>query len=154
MVQADQNLRTRPVLLVEDDPEDVYIARRAFARGKIPNPLHAVGDGKEALEFLQRRGRYGDARDAPRPALILLDLNLPSVDGREVLRRIRRDPELRLIPVVVVTSSGDESDVRACYEAGANAYITKPTEFEGFVQAIVSVGRYWLKVAGPPPEVR
>jgi CheY-like chemotaxis protein len=144
----------QPVLLVEDDPEDVYIARRAFERGKIPNPLRTVGDGKEALEFLERTGRYADAQDAPRPALILLDLNLPSVDGREVLRRIRSDPLLRLIPVVVVTTSSAESDVRACYEAGANAYITKPTEFDSFLQAIVSVGRYWLKVAELPHEVR
>ncbi len=141
-----QSIPMDPVLLVEDDPEDVYIAQRAFARARIPNPLHAIGSGEEALEFLTGTGRYARAgAPFPTPALILLDLHLPSMDGREVLSRIRNEPALRFIPVVMVTTSSAESDVRACYAAGANAFVTKPTEFDTFVKTMVSVGRYWLK---------
>lgn len=139
-----------PVLLVEDDIEDVEITRRAFRKGKIANSLHVVRDGEEAMEFLRHTGRYRDAAQAPRPGLILLDLNLPRLDGREVLKRIKGDPGLRRIPVVVLTTSSEEADVLGCYDQGANTYITKPVEFDKFVEAVLAIGKYWLLVAEIP----
>ncbi|MFO7898167.1 MAG: response regulator [Planctomycetota bacterium] len=138
-----------PVLLVEDDPDDVAITRRAFRRGKIANPLHVVRDGEEALEFLRRTGRYKD--DGPaRPGLVLLDLNLPRVDGREVLRIVKETPGLKRIPVVILTTSDQESDIADCYDRGANTYITKPVDFHKFIQAVTTIGRYWLVLAEIP----
>ncbi|KPK65901.1 MAG: hypothetical protein AMK73_01575 [Planctomycetes bacterium SM23_32] len=139
-----------PVLLVEDDAEDIYIAQRAFEQGKIANPLHVVRSGEEALEFLQRTGCYVGAAEAPRPGLILLDLNLPGMRGHEVLERIKQDPQLRRIPVVVLTTSGEEADVCVCYDRGANTYIVKPVAFDKFLEAVKTVGRYWLVVAKLP----
>jgi len=138
------------VLLVEDDVEDIEITRRAFKTGGIRNPLYVVRDGEEAMEFLQRRGRYADPAAAPRPGLILLDLNLPGLDGREVLRLIKNGSSLRRIPVVVLTTSSEEIDVLSSYEFGANSYITKPAEFDRFLEAIVTIGRYWLSIARIP----
>jgi len=132
------------VLLVEDDPDDVEITRRAFRKGRIANPLHVVRDGEEALEYLRRSGRYADPDQAPRPGLILLDLNLPRVDGRELLQIIKSTPELRALPVVVLTSSSQEEDVFGCYDSGANTYMTKPVEFDKFLQAVMTIGRYWF----------
>ena len=140
----------RPVLLVEDDDDDVAIARRAFEKGRIGNPLYVVGDGEEALEYLRQTGRYSDPGAAPRPSLILLDLNMPRVDGREVLRIIKRDEDLRLIPVVVLTTSSDARDVLSCYRAGANTYVTKPLDFEEFLGAVMTIVRYWLHFAQLP----
>ncbi len=138
------------VLLVEDDREDIEITTRAFKKGKIANPLYVVRDGEEAMEFLQHKGRYTDAAKAPRPGLILLDLNLPRLDGREVLKLLKTDPNLRRIPVVVLTTSSEEADVLGCYDQGANTYITKPVEFQGFLQAVITIGQYWLCVAEIP----
>jgi len=150
-VNTDQRYRTVSVLLVEDDLEDVEITRRAFRRGRIANPLHVVRDGEEAMEFLRHTGRYADGgEDAPRPGLILLDLNLPRLDGRAVLERIKGNPDLRRIPVVVLTTSSEEADVGGCYEDGANTFITKPVEFADFLEAVVTIGRYWLCVAEIP----
>ena len=139
-----------PVLLVEDDEDDIEITRRAFRNGKIANPLHVVRDGEEGLEYLRHTGRYADPAVAPRPGLILLDLNLPRLDGREVLKLLKEDPSLRRIPVVVLTTSSEEADVLGCYDAGANTYITKPVEFEKFLQAVVTIGQYWLCIAEIP----
>ncbi|MFW6158298.1 MAG: response regulator [Planctomycetota bacterium] len=138
-----------PVLLVEDDPDDVAITRRAFRKGKIANPLHVVRDGEEALEFLRRTGRY-EAASAPRPGLVLLDLNLPRVNGREVLHIVKGTPGLKRIPVVVLTTSDQESDITDCYDRGANTYITKPVDFHKFIQAVTTIGRYWLVLAEIP----
>ena len=140
------------ILLVEDDPDDIEIARRAFERGKIANPLYVVRDGEEALEFLQHSGRYADPDDAPRPGLILLDLNLPRLDGREVLKHIKADASLRRIPVVVLTTSSEEADVLGCYDRGANTYITKPVEYDNFLEAVITIGRYWLAIAEIPDD--
>ena len=140
------------VLLVEDDAEDIEITRRAFQKGRIPNPLDVVRDGPEAMEFLQHAGRYSDPARAPRPGLILLDLNLPGLDGREVLKLIKEDPDFRRIPVVVLTISSQETDVRGCYNSGANTYITKPVEFDRFLEAVVTIGRYWLSIAEIPDD--
>ncbi len=138
------------VLLVEDDLEDIEITRRAFKKGRIANPLFVVRDGEEAMEFLQHTGRYSDAATAPRPSLILLDLNLPRLDGREVLKEIKRDASLRRIPVVVLTTSSEEADVLHCYDDGANTYITKPVEFDKFLEAVITIGQYWLYFAEIP----
>jgi len=143
-----------PVLLVEDDPDDVQIAKRAFEKGNIANPLFVVRDGEEAMEFLQHTGRYADAAQAPRPGVILLDLNLPRLDGREVLGLIKKDPNLLRIPVVVLTTSADEADVLECYEGGANTYITKPVEFGKFLEAVITIGEYWLRIAVIPGACR
>jgi CheY-like chemotaxis protein len=140
------------VLLVEDDPEDVEITRRAFSRAKVRNPLYVVRDGEEAMAFLKHTGPYSNAEDAPRPGLILLDLNLPRLDGREVLRLIKVDAKLGRIPVVVLTTSSEESDVLDCYDSGANTYITKPVDFRGFLDAVVTLGRYWLSIAEIPED--
>ena len=140
-----------PVLLVEDDPEDVWITRRAFRKGRIANPLYVVRDGEEAMEFLRHTGRYanGDG-EAPRPGLVLLDLKLPRLDGREVLKLIRQDLNLHNIPVVVLTTSSDEAEVLDCYKNGANTYVTKPVEFDRFLKAVITIGQYWLCIAEIP----
>ena len=140
------------VLLVEDDLEDIEITRRAFKKGKIANPLYVVRDGEEAMEFLQHTGRYADAAKAPRPGLILLDLNLPRLDGRKVLKLIKGDDNLRRIPVVVLTTSSEEADVLACYDKGANTYIIKPVEFDNFLDAVITIGQYWLCIAEIPGD--
>lgn len=146
----DKCVRMMPVLLVEDDPDDIYITERAFGQGKIANPLHVVRDGEEAIEFLRHTGRYAEPGKAPRPGLILLDLNLPRMDGREVLRQIKEDHDLRRIPVVVLTTSTEAADVLACYDEGANTYIVKPMDFERFVKAVIAIGKYWLVFAEIP----
>ena len=139
-----------PVLLVEDDPDDVEIAKRAFTKGRIANPLFVVRDGEEAMEFLCHTGRYARAETAPRPGLILLDLNLPRLDGRQVLRLIKEDPKLKRIPTVILTISDEEADIFDCYDHGANTYMTKPIEFDRFIQAVVAIGTYWLCFAEIP----
>ena len=134
-----------PVLLVEDDPDDVEITKRAFDKGKIANQLYVVRDGEEAMEFLNHDGRYAESNgDAPKPGLLLLDLNRPRLDGRQVLRLIKNDPKLKRIPVVVLTTSDEDADIFDCYNSGANTYMTKPVEFHNFIEAIITIGKYWL----------
>ncbi len=146
--------RGMPVLLVEDDPDDVEITKRAFSKGKIANPLFVVRDGEEAIQFLKHTGRYAevetDTDTAPRPGLILLDLNLPRLDGREVLKLIKTDPTVKRIPVVILTTSDEQTDVLRCYDDGANTYMTKPVEFDRFIQTVIAIGRYWLYFAEIP----
>ena len=136
----------QPILLVEDSPEDYETTVRAFQRANLFNPIFHCGDGDEALDFLYRRGAYSDPAQAPRPSLILLDLNLPGTDGREVLEIIKQDQELKVIPVIVLTTSSDERDIQACYSAGANSYIAKPVDLEGFMSAMQELKDYWLGV--------
>jgi two-component system response regulator len=136
------------VLLVEDDPADELITREAFEHNKIGNTLHVVRDGEEALDFLYRRGAHADA---VRPDLILLDLNLPGMTGREVLERIRNTPALRTVPVLVLTTSRRQEDVHDMYAAGANTYIEKPQDFRQFVEVLRTVRHYWLDTALLPP---
>ena len=136
----------QPILLVEDSPEDYETTVRAFQRARLCNPIFHCGDGDEALDFLYRRGAYSDPAQAPRPSLILLDLNLPGTDGREVLEIIKQDQELKVIPVIVLTTSSDERDIQACYSAGANSYIAKPVDLEGFMSAIQQLKNYWFGV--------
>jgi two-component system response regulator len=133
----------QPILLVEDSPEDYETTKRAFQRSGLKNPIVRCSDGDEALDFLFRRGRFVDA---PRPGVVLLDLNLPGTDGREVLTEMKTDPELRQIPVIVLTTSSDDRDVSACYQAGASSYIQKPVDLEGFMRAIERLNDYWFEV--------
>ena len=135
------------VLLVEDDPGDVLMTREAFEEHKLRNALHVVNDGVEAVSFLRREGEYADA---PRPGLILLDLNLPKKDGREVLREIKADESLRAIPVVVLTTSEAEEDVLRSYDLHANAYVTKPVDFERFVEVIRQIDEFFISVVRLP----
>ncbi|WP_410568166.1 response regulator [Amycolatopsis sp. cmx-4-61] len=137
------------ILLVEDDPGDVLMTREAFAHHKIRNPLHVAEDGVEALRFLKREGPFGAA---PRPGLILLDLNLPRKDGRELLGEIKQDPGLRTIPVVVLTTSEAEEDILRSYELHANAYVTKPVDFEKFVEVVRKIDDFWVTVVQLPPR--
>ncbi|MER5550560.1 response regulator [Streptomyces sp. NPDC002793] len=137
------------VLLVEDDPGDELMTREAFEDNKIRNTLHVVRDGQEALDFLYRQGEYGDA---PRPDLVLLDLNLPKYDGRQVLERIKTDPELALIPVVVLTTSSAEEDILRSYKLHANAYVTKPVDLEQFIGAVRQIDDFFVSVVRLPPR--
>jgi CheY-like chemotaxis protein len=137
---------TQTILLVEDSPEDYELTIRGLGRAGLNNPIHRCADGDEALDYLFRRGVYEDPAQSPRPGVILLDLNLPGTDGREVLRELKNDPTLRTIPVIVLTTSNDERDVDACYRAGANSYIQKPVNIERFFQAIQRLTDYWFEV--------
>lgn len=135
------------VLLVEDDDGDVLMTREAFEHHKIRNHLHVVQDGEEALQFLHREGPYADA---PRPGLILLDLNLPRRDGREVLAELKADPELRVIPVVVLTTSEAEEDILRSYTLHANAYVSKPVDFDRFIDVIRQIDDFFVTVVKLP----
>ncbi|MFL6124378.1 response regulator [Actinophytocola sp.] len=135
------------VLLVEDDDGDVLMTREAFEHHKIRNNLHVVQDGEEALQFLRREGPYADA---PRPGLILLDLNLPRRDGREVLAELKADPELRVIPVVVLTTSEAEEDILRSYSLHANAYVSKPVDFDRFIDVIRQIDDFFVTVVKLP----
>ncbi|MCA1221642.1 response regulator [Streptomyces sp. 8L] len=135
------------VLLVEDDAGDELMTREAFEDNKIHNTLHVVRDGQEALDFLYRRPPH---EDAPRPDLILLDLNLPRYDGRQVLERIKTDPELALIPVVVLTTSSAEEDILRSYKLHANAYVTKPVDLDQFIAAVRQIDEFFVSVVRLP----
>jgi CheY-like chemotaxis protein len=142
----------QPILLVEDSPEDYEATERAFRKSGLRNPIHRCADGDEALDYLFRRGVYADPALSPRPGIILLDLNLPGTDGREVLEAVKADEQLRKIPVIVLTTSADERDVEACYRAGANSYIQKPVDLDGFMKAIEHLNGYWFEVVILPRE--
>ncbi|GAA5109174.1 response regulator [Nocardia iowensis] len=137
------------ILLVEDDPGDELMTREAFEDNKIGNTLHVAHDGQEALDFLYRQGAYADA---PRPDLILLDLNLPKYDGRQILERIKADPELTHIPVVVLTTSAAEEDILRSYKLHANAYVTKPVDLDQFVTAIKHIDDFFVQVVRLPRQ--
>ena len=140
-----------PILLVEDSPEDFETTRRAFRRAGLRNPMLHCATGDDALDFLHQRGRY-TAATAPRPGIILLDLNLPGTDGRAVLAEIKAEAGLSEIPVVVLTTSADDRDVEACYQAGANSYVQKPVNLDAFMVAIQRLHDYWFDVVILPHE--
>jgi two-component system, chemotaxis family, response regulator Rcp1 len=142
---------SRPVeiLLVEDNPGDVRLTREALREGKVRNNLHVAADGVEALHFLRREGKFAGA---VRPDLILLDLNLPKKDGREVLEDIKSDPALRYIPVVVLTSSQAEQDILRAYDLHANCYVTKPVDLDQFIHVVRSIEEFWFTIVKLPPE--
>ena len=147
MIQSAQDSPPVEILLVEDNPGDHRLTQEALHEGKVYNNLHWAKDGVEAIDFLKRRGRF---KDAPRPDIILLDLNLPKKDGREVLSEIKQDDDLRYIPVVILTTSKAEEDVLKSYHLHANCYVTKPVDLEKFITVVQSIDRFWLTVVTLP----
>ena len=143
---------TKPanILLVEDDPNDVELTISALKANYVGNAVVVVHDGEEALEYLYRRGAF-EARDKVNPAVVLLDLKLPKVDGLEVLKQVKGDPNLRTIPVVVLTSSREEQDLLRSYNLGTNAYVVKPLDFLQFTEAVRELGLFWVVLNEPPP---
>ena len=142
-------IRPIEILLVEDSPSDALLTREALSTSKLLNKMHVVDNGVDAIAFLRREGPYAHV---PPPDLILLDLNLPKKDGREVLREIKADDDLRVIPVVVLTSSDAEEDILKSYKLNANCYITKPVEFDKFVTVVRSIREFWIAVVTLPPR--
>ncbi|MFQ5830047.1 MAG: response regulator [Candidatus Methylomirabilia bacterium] len=138
------------ILLVEDNPDHAELTLRALDTGSLINRVFWVKDGEEALDFLCHRGRYANGAQAPRPALILLDIKLPKLDGHEVLRQIKGDERLRSIPVVMLTTSDRGDEVKECYAAGANSFVTKPLRFAEFVERIRAVKLYWMLTSQLP----
>lgn len=145
-------MNSKTILLVEDNPDDEALTLRALQKNNILNDVAIVRDGAEALDYLFCQGSYA-TREPCSPAVILLDLKLPKIDGLEVLNRIRNDARTRLLPVVILTSSKEEQDVIKGYSFGANSYIRKPVDFAQFIEAIRQVGLYWLMMNEPPPEI-
>lgn len=147
----NNQLRVHPIeiLLVEDNVADADLAFEALSESKIRNTLHVVEDGEEAMDFLFKKGKFVDA---PTPDLILLDLNLPRKDGREVLRDVKNDPELKRIPIVVLTTSDAEVDIVKSYTLHANSYIKKPLDFRQFVNVVKSIENFWLSIVTLPPQ--
>jgi CheY-like chemotaxis protein len=141
--------RTMQILLVEDSPDDVLFTREAFADADMPHQLHVVQDGDDAMSFLRQEGEHAAA---PTPDLILLDLNLPRKDGREVLTEVKADPELREIPIVVLTTSSSDEDIMHSYRSYVNSYIRKPVTFDKFVEAVQAIGRYWFSLVTLPQD--
>ena len=141
--------RALPLLMADDDEEDCMLTEEALRESRLTNPLFFVHDGEELLAFLRREGQYADA---PRPGLILLDLNMPRKDGREALSEIKEDPNLRSIPVVVLTTSLNESDIDHSYNLGANSYIAKPITFKALVETLLALNRYWFQIVELPGE--
>jgi two-component system, response regulator len=144
----------QPILVVEDSDVDYETVRRAFKKGQINTPLIRCEDGDTALDYLYRRNRFADPRDAPRPALVLLDLNLPGTDGREVLEAIKNNPDLRDIPVIILTTSSDINDIDQCYKEGANSYLTKPINFNAYIEAVQHLHVYWFETVMLPDAKR
>ncbi|QYK49983.1 MAG: response regulator [Anaerolineales bacterium] len=143
-----ENAELIDILLVEDNPGDVRLTQEAFKDGMLRNNLHVAMDGEQAMDFLYRRGQFAEA---PRPDLILLDLNLPKMNGREVLAAIKQDESLKRIPVVVLTTSQDEADITESYRQFASSYIVKPVSMEKFLKVVSSFKQYWLSVVKLPP---
>jgi CheY-like chemotaxis protein len=141
------------LLLVEDNPNDVELTLSALSEARLANEIVVANDGEQALDYLFRRGRH-EGRTSQNPAVILLDLKMPKVDGHEVLRQIRASEQLRLIPVVVLTSSREEKDLYSSYDKGANAYVVKPVDFAEFIEAISKLGVFWAVLNEPPPTRR
>jgi two-component system, response regulator len=140
-----------PILLVEDNPDDIDLTRDAFERNQITNPIHVATDGAEALDYLFGRGRYSGALQPELPCVMLLDLNLPKIPGLDVLRAIRADERTKLLPTVVLTTSIQEQDVLRSYGLGANAYVQKPVGFDDFVKAVGRLGLFWTLSNVSPP---
>lgn len=146
---AEKTVRPIDILLVEDNPGDADLAREALENSKMHNTLHVVGDGVEAMAFLRKQGKYAGS---PRPELILLDLNLPKKDGREVLAEIKSDEKFKRIPVVILTTSKAEEDILKTYNLHANCYITKPIDLSQFMKVVKSIEDFWLTIVKLPPN--
>ncbi|HEY9144081.1 MAG TPA: response regulator [Arenimonas sp.] len=140
------------ILMADDDPDDRLMTQEAFAECRLRNPLKFVTDGEELLDYLNRRAPYDDDQAYPMPGLVLLDLNMPRKDGREVLREIKADPRLQSIPVVILTTSKAEEDVVRSYRDGVNSFISKPVTFAALIDVVQTLGKYWLQVVDLPSE--
>jgi CheY-like chemotaxis protein len=140
------------ILMADDDRDDCLLVKDAFIESRLVNDLRFVEDGEDLMDYLYNRSKYSDVTVAPRPGLVLLDLNMPRKDGREALMEIKADPDLRGIPIVVLTTSKQEEDILRSYDVGANSYITKPVTFKGLVEVIKSLGKYWLEIVELPHE--
>jgi two-component system, response regulator len=140
------------ILLADDDEDDRMLAMAALVESRLANDLHMVSDGEELMNYLLRRGQYEALADSPRPGLILLDLNMPKMDGREALKAIKSTPSLRQIPVVVLTTSQAEEDIYRTYDLGANSFITKPVLFESLVKVMKDLGNYWFEIVELPQK--
>jgi len=140
------------ILMADDDADDCFLARDALAEARVKNEIHFVSDGEELLDYLCRRGNYSDEKLSPRPGLIFLDLNMPRMDGREALQEIKKDPDLRRIPIVILTTSKSEEDILRSYDYGAAGYVTKPVSFEGLVAVMQAIGRYWFDIVELPED--
>ncbi|MEI6885404.1 MAG: response regulator [Bacteroidota bacterium] len=144
-------METKTILLVEDNPSDIALTKRAFEKERISNELTVAENGREALDYLFGTGKYAGRDTSVQPTFVLLDLNLPLIDGLEVLRQIRSHELTRRLPVVVLTSSKEEQDIAASYDLGVNSYIRKPVDFLRFTEAVRQLGLYWLVINEPPP---
>ena len=140
------------ILMADDDPDDRLLTKMALSKSRLANPLLFVEDGEELLEYLQRRGAYEDPERSPQPGLILLDLNMPRKSGYEALEEIKNDPNLKRIPIVVMTTSQADEDVVKSYDLGANSYITKPITLNGLVEVMQQLGKYWFEITALPSE--
>jgi CheY-like chemotaxis protein len=141
------------LLVADDDAEDCLLLKEALAESRLGNDLRFVHDGEELLAYLRHQGKYADPAYAPRPGLILLDLNMPRMDGREALQQIKNDGHLHQIPVVILTTSEAEEDICRSYELGVNSYITKPVTFEGLVELVKTLGKYWFEIVELPGDL-
>lgn len=138
------------ILMADDDEDDRRSVAKAWQRDRVRNPIHFVHDGEELMDYLRHTGKFADLPDWKLPGLILLDLNMPKKDGREALREIKSDPELRLIPVVVLTTSKAEEDIYRTYQLGANSFITKPVTFSSMIELVQVLGKYWVEIVETP----
>ena len=152
LAAASRTAELRPILLVEDSPNDLELALAALERCQLANPIHVARDGVEARDYLHARGAWAD-RQGGDPAVVLLDLKLPRLDGLEVLERVKKDPALRAVPIVMLTSSREERDLVRSYELGVNAFVVKPVDFRAFLQAIQELGMFWAVLNQPPPRL-
>ncbi len=142
MIQRAQ----QPILIVEDSPEDFEATTRAFKKSGFVNPIFRCEDGDEALDYMFRKGAYKEPASSPKPGLILLDLNLPGTDGREFLTEIKQTPNLKKIPIIILTTSSEQSDIEKCYEAGANSYICKPVNIAALVDTLQRMKEFWFEI--------
>ncbi|HXH70872.1 MAG TPA: response regulator [Pyrinomonadaceae bacterium] len=147
-----ENNEPMHILMADDDEDDRRSFAKAWKNARATNPIHFVNDGEELIDYLHHRGKFADLPDWARPGLILLDLNMPKKDGREALREIKADPNLRQIPVVVLTTSKAEEDVYRTYDLGANSFITKPVTFTSMVELVQILGKYWIEIVETPPN--
>ena len=145
--------KTIPILIADDDQDDLDMIQEALRESRLLNNVHSVNDGEELMDYLHHRGKFSDSVLYPVPGLILLDLNMPRMDGREALREIKKDPNLRQIPIVVLTTSQAEEDIFRTYDLGVNSFITKPVSFESLVKVMKTLGQYWFDIVElPDPE--
>ena len=142
----EQIYKNGTILMVDDDEDDFLLVSEALRESGLPNDVQLVEDGEQMIDYLNRRGKFMSLENSPLPSLILLDLNMPRMDGREALKEIKKTPDFRRIPIVVFTTSAEEEDIASTYELGASSYITKPSTFDGLVEVMKKLGEHWLKV--------